>query len=376
MSVSAQATEWGIALQPAKVGDDAFNTASLDWYRYRVPTVTGGGMQDQATLPLELGGIITPTGGYKSGAYFVQEVDIIPRLENTFGWLLLATLGNVSSITGQKFGASGWATNTGATGHLFTFKPTDSAYLPWLSARMKVPGATSDQIRGILGYDLKASGFRFNVPGAGLITGRFGVQGRVPMMPNNTNTLAWQWENNFEGSDTIAHAGKGNLTIGSSTPKVTGLTVDFVNSLSSPQDEFIVGSFYPDDVVALTRAVRMRASMKWEDSTVWSLLMNGGATTEEWSSLPYFSETLGGTRGFYFEAQSPSNIPSTNIPYAIRVMADNVMMSYDPNSLRLRAGGIIEYVVNIDVLQPDDPAQPYVMVALDNAVTSYTAPSP
>jgi hypothetical protein len=190
-------------------------------------------------------------------------------------------------------------------------------------------------------------------------------------MPNNTNTLGWTWANQFEGSDTIAHAGLGSMTIGSTVPKVTGLTMDIVNTLSSPRDEFVVGDFFPDDVAVLTRAVRMRASMKWENSDIWSLLMNGSATAETWSALPYFSETAGSVRGFFFEAQSPATIPATSVSYALRVMADNVMMSYDPNSLRLRAGGLIEYVVNLDVLQPDDSALPYVQVALDNAVSGY-----
>lgn len=329
-------------------------------------------MQDQSVLPLELGGPLTPWGGYKSGAYFVQEVDLIPRLEDTLGLLLYATLGNVSSVSAKKYTPAGWVTNTGAKGHLFRFNPTDHADIPWLSARLLVPGVTTSDNRGILGYDCKASGMRLNIPGAGLMTARFGVQGRVPQLPDMATVNAWTWTNSFEGTDSLAMSGKGALSIASTTPKITGLTIDIINTLTSPRDESIVGSFFPDDVQVLTRSVRMRASMKWENSDLWSLLYNGATTGADWSSLPYFAQTVGSTKGFYFEAQSPTVISGLLVPYAIRVMADNVMLSCDPNSLRLRAGGIIEFMVNIDVLQPDPAASlDYIQIALDNGVSSY-----
>ena len=370
-SVPAQGAVWSIAPQLDRLGDATVDVTGSTWYRFRAANVTGGGMQDQTTLPLELGGVLTPTGGYKSGAYFMQEVDLIPRLEDTLGYLLYATLGNVSSISGQKYGAAGWSANAGAYGHLFRFNPTDQASIPWFATRLRVPGVSSGEVFGEVGMDCKASGLRLNIPGAGLITGRFGAQGRKFIHPAASDVNAWTYENNFERSRSIAHSGEGSLTIGSTIPKVTGLTIDFVNTLTRPQDEFIVGDFFPDDVAVLTRSVRMRAAMKWENSAIWRQLFNGGASETEWSTLPYFSETAGAVRGFYFEAKSPDVMPSLTEKYVVRVMANNVMMSVDPGSLRLRPGGIIEYMVNIDVLDPEE-GEDYIQIALDNLVTGYT----
>lgn len=371
MAVPAQKAVWGIAPQAAKIGSGStVDVTALDWYRYRVPTVTGRGMQDEAVMPLELGGPLVPTGGYKTGAYFVQEVDIIPRLENTLGWLLYATLGNVSSVADKKYNDHGWVTNTGAKGHLFTFNPTDHADIPWLAARLMTPGETSSDNQGEVGFDCKVSGLRLNVPGAGLITGRFGVQGRAWTMPEDTPTNAWVWQNNFEDSKSIAHAGKGSIYIGTTVPKATGVTMDFLNTLTRPQDEYIIGDFNPDDVAVLTRSVRLRASMKWQNSELWRLIHTNDMAGTTFDPLPYFSETVGTTKGFYFESKSPANMPSLSIPYAIRVMANNVMVSVDPGSLRLRAGSIIEYMVNLDVLDPGDGSD-YIQVALDNKVSGY-----
>lgn len=130
MSVPAQGVTFSIAPQSAKVGDGTFTVGSHNWYRFRVPTLMGFGNQIQQVLPLEMGGVIVPTGAFKSGAFAAGQVDIIPRLENTIGYLLLGALGNVSSVTGARYTASGWQPQAGVNGHLFRFNPSDSAEIP------------------------------------------------------------------------------------------------------------------------------------------------------------------------------------------------------------------------------------------------------
>lgn len=369
--IAAQGVRWAIAPQDAAVGDAAFDHTDYSWIPYRVPSLTGGPMQNQATLPLETGGPLTPNGGYKAGAWYEQEVDIIPRLEADLGYLLYAATGDVTSISGQKYTNSGWATLTGGVGHLFRFNRTDHTDIPLLAVRYLIPGAPgADKNHGEYGYDGRATGLRLTIPGAGLITGRFGYLGRVPQSAGDTETDAWVDAHAAEGSTSQAHAGKGSINIGSTVPHLTGLTIDLLNNLDRA---FIVGSFFLDEPGVLTRAVRMRASMRWQDPDVWNAVYYGGAEGA-WTNLPYFSQTAGSVRGFFFEAQSADNMPSTSVPYALRVMADNVMISCDPNSLRIQAGGVIEYVINIDVLQPEGAAADvdYLQIALDNKVAAGT----
>lgn len=374
-STPAQQTLWSIAPQNAQLGASTPVVSGMDWYKYRVVTITGRGMQDQALMPLELSGILTPTGGYKMGAYFVQEVDIIPRLEDDIGWLLYATLGNVSSVQNAKYTNAGWVTNTGAYGHYFRMNPTDQADIPYLAARIKVPGPTGASAdSGEVGYDCRASGLRLNIPGAGMITGRFGVQGRAYInAPTHAEVNAWTYVNAFEDSTSIAHSGTGSINIGTHTPKITGLVLDIINNLSRPQDEMIVGSFNPDDVIVLSRSARLRATVKWENATLWNALYYGGAN-QDWTNLPEFQVTSGSTRAFYFEANSPDNMPSLSVPYSLRIIANNVMLSCDPTSLRFRPGSILEYMINIDILDPASPYD-YIAVALDNKATAYTWPT-
>lgn len=228
-SIPAQGTVWSIAPQAGRLGDANIDVSTHSWYRYRVARVTGGPMQDQQTLPLELSGVLVPTGGFKSGAYWAQEVDLIPRLEDSIGWLLLAVTGSVSSVAGQKYGPSGWTTFTGADGHVFRFNPTDHTDMKWLATRMRVPGVNSGSVHGEVAQDCRASGLRLNVPGAGLITGTFGVQGRKYSFPDATAVNAWTYANQFESSASIAHAGTGSLSVGSTIPKITGLTLSLIH---------------------------------------------------------------------------------------------------------------------------------------------------
>lgn len=371
MGVAAQGSVWSIAPQASgMLGDAAFVVGDHTWYKYRVPSITGGGMQNQANLPLELGGTLVPTGAYKAGAFLRQAVDIIPRLENSLGYLLYATMGAVSSVSASRYTASGWVSQTGIKGHLFRF-PTDNANLPWLATRVSIPTATSGQPFGEVGWDCRVQGLSLDIPGAGLITGSIGITGRKFTHPEYADVNAWAYANSFEDASSIAHAGKGSLKIGSTIPQITALRLQFNNNIADPQRMYTVGSYFPSALPVLSRDVSMRATVRWTDSTLWRQIFNGSASGTDFNPLPYFSETAGNTRGFYFEAQSPDVIPSTSQPYAIRVMANNVVMSYEPGSMRLRGGDIIEFGLNIDVQEANGGADDYIQIALDNNVSSY-----
>lgn len=371
MGVAAQGTVWSIAPQASgKYGDAAFVVGDHTWRKFRVPSITGGGMQNQANLPLELGGTLVPTGAYKAGAFLRQAIDIIPRLENTLGYLLYATMGAVSSVDASRYTASGWVAQAGIKGHLFRF-PTDNANLPWLATRVSIPTSTSGEPFGEVGWDCRIQGLSLDIPGAGLITGSIGITGRKFTHPDHGDVSAWAYDNAFEDASSIAHAGKGSLKIGSTIPKITALRLQINNNIADPQRMMIVGSYFPDDLPVLSRDISMRATVRWTDSTLWRQIFDGGAAGNNFDPLPYFSESVGNVKGFYFEAQSPDVITGTSQPYAIRIMANNVVMSYEPGSMRLRGGDIIEFGLNIDVQEAGGGTQDYIQIALDNGQASY-----
>lgn len=373
MPVAAQPSILSFAPQTAKVGDGTFNVASHNWRQFRAPSITGGTMQGQGVLPLETGGPMTPSGAYKTGASGALEADIIVRLKGEIGYLLEAALGNVSSVADMKYTASGWQANAAGTyGHLFRFSPTGQADIPWLAVRKFVPGIQANQNFGEGFYDGKLSTLRLNIPASNIMTARVGFQGRVPFFPAAADVNNWTYANTLEGgSGSLAHTGQAGsgvgLKIGSTIPKIEALTVDVVNTLLTPQ---IVGSPYPDDVVVVSRAVTMQASILWENASLWRQLYGGSSSGTSWNIKPYIEETLADVKAFYFEALSPDYITGST-PYTLRVMADNIVMQMDPTSMRIVPGDLLRFNVSIQVLQPEDPDLDYIQIALDNAHASY-----
>jgi hypothetical protein len=374
MPVAAQPSIISFAPQTAKLGDGAFTVSSYNWRQFRAPSITGGTMQGQGVLPPETGGPMTPSGAYKTGASGALEADIIVRLKGEIGYLLEAALGNVSSVADSKYTASGWQSNTAGTyGHLFRFSPSGQADVPWLAVRKFVPGLTSSENFGEGFYDAKLSTLRLNIPASNIMTARVGFQGRIPFFPSATDVNNWTYANTLEGgSGSLAHTGQAGsgvgLRIGSTIPKIEALTVDITNTILTPQ---IVGTPYPDDVVVVSRAVTMQASVLWENPTLWRKIYGGGASGTSWNIKPYIEETLSNVRAFAFEAVSPDYITGST-PYVLRVMADNVVMQMDPTSMRLVPGDLIRFNVGIQVLQPENPAHDYIILSLDNAVSSYS----
>jgi hypothetical protein len=372
MSINAQSGVFSFAPQTAKVGDGTFTVPGKNWYRFRTPSVSGGGTQMQQMMPLEMGGPLVPSGVYKSGAAYASEVELVPRLENTLGYLLYAALGNVTSITGVQWTASGAVAATAVNAHIFRFNPSDHSDLPWLATRYMLPGATAADRFGEVAYDAKVSGLQLNIPSMSIITARVGFQGRCFFFPNYTDVQSWTYANALEDADTIAVTGKGKMLFGTDAPKLTNMTVTLSNNLTSPQQEGIIGSYYADDITTLTRSINIRASVKWQNPQLWKQLMTGSTSGVNWSALPFVSESAGNVKALEAVFEAPIDIPgSSSKPYTLRIMASRAVMSLDRGTIQLRAGDLVQFNVNIDILEPLT-GQDYVQIVLENAVTSYT----
>lgn len=371
MSINAQSAVFSFAPQTAKIGDGTFTVSAHNWYRFRTPSISGGGTQMQQMMPLEMGGPLVPSGVYKSGAAYASEVELVPRLENSLGYLLYAALGQVTTITGKQWTASGGVTATGCNAHIFRFNPTEHAELPWLATRYMLPGDAAADRFGEVSYDSKVSGLQLNIPSMSIITARVGFQGRCFFFPDYTDVAAWSYANTLEDADTIAITGKGRMLFGADAPKLTNMTITLSNNLTSPQQEGIIGSYYADDITTLTRSINIRASVKWQNPQLWKQLMTGSASGVNWSALPFVKESAGNVKALEAVFEAPINITGASVPYTLRIMGSRAVMSLDRGTIQLRAGDLVQFNVNIDLLEPL-PGEDYVQIVLENGVTSYT----
>lgn len=348
MSVPAQGGLFGFALQAAKVGrGGTFTVGNYTWYKVRAPRISIGAIQDQQVFPPEVGGIIVPTGAYKQARFFAGDVDLLPRLEESIGVLLAATMGNVSSVTGVD--ADGEAV-TGLHTHIFNFDPTTSYELPWLAIRRSVPGATAGDTHGEMGYDCKVANLRLTVPQMGKVAARFTMIGRDFAFDDAST---WTWENaEFESHDSTPDVGRGTFKIGGVEYPLVGAVIDMVNGLTSPRDEMIIGDFAPDDFVPLTRAMVIRIVYKWEDPELFRKIYTGTADGTTWNSLPFTVDT---DSDHAFEAvfETPGDVDSTtpSSPYRLRVRANRVTWAPE-GPVELRGGSIVQQQFVGTVLEP------------------------
>jgi len=99
--------------------------------------------------------------------------------------------------------------------------------------------------------------------------------------------------------------------------------------------------------------------------------MTGSTSGVDWSAMPFVAETAGNVKALEAVFEAPINIPGSSKPYTLRIMASRAVMSLDRGTIQLRAGDLVQFNVNIDILEPL-PGQDYVQIVLENGATSYT----
>ncbi len=364
MTIASQGSVLSFAVQADKVGrDGTFNAAALDWYKILAVEANLGTIQEQQTHPLELGGRITPRGAYKLAVFGAGESTLIPRIENIFGWLLKATMGDASSVTGKN--ADG-VTTAGVNTHIFRFDPTDQAYQPWIAVRRVVPGRTPAENFGETVFDCKVNSLRFTIPAKGKVACRLVMLGRDVELDD---AAAWVYDNAaFEDTDSTPDAGRGQFLIGGVEYPLIGAVIDIANGLSTPDQEAIIGDFRPDDYISLTRGSTVRIVYKYENSQLYRRLLTGSPTGNVWSSLPFMQETDGSGYAFDARFQAPANIPTTSTPYTLRVRANKIVWAVD-GPIQLQAGGFVTQTFIGTVI--DDDVNDYLQVTMENAATAY-----
>lgn len=348
MSVPAQGGVIGLAVQASKIGDGgSFTPGSYTWIKFKAPRVMMDIIQGDQIFPPEVGGGIIPTGAYKDSMYPAGQFDVIPRLERSLPLLLKAIMGNASSVTGKD--ADG-TTVAGVNTHVINFNPTTDYSIPWIAVRRMIPGATASDNFGQTAYDCKLSSLRLTVPAAGKLAARFTMVGRDVHQEENPS---WTWDNaSFEAFQSSPDAGRGYLKIGGVEYPITGMVIDFNNSLTTPQQEMIIGSFHPDDYVPLFRSMTLRFVYKWANPDLYQQIFNGGASSTTWDSLPFLEDTSGADFAFEASFQSPGNIGVTSTPYELRIRGNRITIAPD-GPIELQGGAILQQSFVATILEPD-----------------------
>jgi hypothetical protein len=365
-TVTTTTTSAGVALAGTTLlgGQDAFTyvRSNFTWKRHRARELDYDASQMQQVFPLELGSTIVPTGAYKSGVALSGGVTLLPRLEDDFGVLLLASLGKSSSSSSGGVGT-----------HIFTFL-TNESETPWLAIRKMIPGRDNVDPLGMVGFDNKVAALRLTMPPAAPIEARLEFIGRVPELDNHPDV--WEGEA-FEDFKSTPLACKGHFTIPTIFEKqlpTTQVVVELQNGVTTPREEMIIGSYFMDDIVMRTRALMLRFVFKWNNPELYQRTFAAKKGGKTWSPEPFITSTdLDGNFAFDILMESPFNIPGTTTPYSLRIRANSCYWEPQGN-MQLQAGGIVMQQYMATVLAP--AANAYCEFILVNGNTSgYSVPA-
>jgi hypothetical protein len=280
MSVPAQRGAFIFALKVGK-SDPA---ASPDWLTHKASDINLGVVQDQRTFPLEVGGDLTPNGGYKAGAFVAGGVSLQPRINgDAFPTLLYGLLGQdtVEDPVDDDDGIT----------HTFSMAP-DQTFLPWLDIRKYIPSGPGGTALGEEGLDCVVQSMRLTVPQNGIVQARFDFVGRIPRLVRGATGAGWTSGLTYDDDESVPVScettGSVELPSGTALP-IQNLVVQFSNNTTTPQQELVIGSPHPDDFVVLSRAATIQATLKWDTPDVYERIVQLETAASAWSSRPWFT---------------------------------------------------------------------------------------
>lgn len=342
MSVSSQRGHIAWAIQTGKLGSAtgiASGNLSTDWQRHRAESVSLGVNDLYDVLPLEVGGSLFVNSSYKNGAFVAGGARLFSRLQGTIGYLIHGTAGEKTTVPGA-------ATGNGTTipySTRFQVKPTDETQMPWMALRKFTPaqqGAT-----GMTEYfmDCRVNMLTISVPAMGPVMMEFTVIGRKPELDDGeTSTNASIADDvAFENGIGLAHGCKGEITLtnfqasnifgaAGASGKFTSAQIMIANNISQPDQQMIIGSYHPDDLTPLSRAVQIRLIYKWQDPKLYKKLYYAGGAGQnvQWSPVVGNSEVK-------IKSTSVTDIAGTSPakPYSFEFVAGDVDWTMTPPQL-------------------------------------------
>lgn len=360
MSITAQGGVIGFGLQAEK------GQLAEAWWRHKTLVASFGPVTQKADSDPEIGGSNLPTGSYKTGSFYAGAMRIQPRLEHSFGWLLLGALGHVETV----------ANDTTGFDHVFTMRPGQGGglFLPWMSFRRLIPGVEEHQDVGDIGLDCKIRSMALTIPAAGTLVSEFNIVGREPFLDDIPT--AWVWENDYEEFVSVPVPMNGHIKLPNFDPlagqdiPVTGARVTLNNNTTDIREERIIGSYNPHDFATRRRSVTFEITYKWEDPSLYRFIFNGGDPAQS-EFAPCIDTT---DIEMVYMSPCPIEPGVVDHPWALKIEAPKVDWQEDgpvelagDNILMQRYSGM---AYEADTMDPSD----YVKFTVSNAIAEYVPP--
>jgi len=269
--------------------DDKFTYHSLT-------DLSFGPIKNSETLPPETNMRALPTGAYVTGAWGAGGLSLIPRLDNRLGWLLLAALGEVSTISDIRLtdlsimGGDGsqdlaiHPENEGINCHIFSMVDINQFFVPWLTVRRLLPNLIDNERVGELFQDAHIGTLTINASSVSPLTFDVTMLARIhedyAFYPDPFGTGEWSDDITF---DELEHFGvtscEGWVKINDEKYDVTNLTITLTNNLLPPAQTIIIGSYSPTDFPVLGRTLEATVTFLVDTYDLYVSSFIGGDVT-------------------------------------------------------------------------------------------------
>jgi len=337
-----------------------------------------GPVKNQDNLPPEIGGKALPTGAFVSGTWAEGAASMIARLDERLGWVLLAALGDVSSISDQTIAQhldEVAGTTPGVYTHAFRFYDTDQYFIPWLTMRRFLPHTDITADLGEVYQDGKVRSLTITGAAGAPVTCDLDLVARLPSADSaNPGTdfdfnPSWGAATFDDFDDFAVTSCDGHFTIEGTAFKVTNVAVTLTNQPLAPAQSVHIGTTHPLDYPNLGRNCQITATILVEDYNLYVSTFEGAANAgadADVSCLVYKAD-------LDVMLASQTYVDGTE-PYRIRIMSntaeDNVAWQVQPLRIQPNRPIVLQVTANVQALASGMP----VVFYLQNAKTGYIVP--
>ena len=378
MGVTSRTGLFGFGQQSAE------GVAPTKWYKHKAAAIDLAIVDDTRVFPSEIGGVPVPSGMFKAGVAAGGGATLYPRLEDTFGHLLFAALGDCTTTLAKNLlGTSD--INSKVNTHVFKMDYSQWSYLPWMGFRKiidKAPGSADTDIIGEQFIDGKVLGMSFSLPNQGLITCRVDALCKdYDMVADPEGVGTWAWENaNYEDytsvplatfKDANASVIQGTIDVGSTTfanLPIVAASFQVANAPEQDQLERIYGDPWRDEITIVARSMQVMLTVKWKNPQLYQKLITGAISgAGEWDPAPYVDS-------LQFDVISPKVITGTNTG-----KTEQYMFRFNAAKVGFAPRGGIQLAGNQSVMMQlvgtvlEDDSGYYGTITLQNDVASYGA---
>lgn len=310
------------------------------------------------SIPMEVGGDLWARGSYKGGVSGQGQVMFIPRGGLGLAELFYAFTGAVpKSGTSTEYGNKSATKYTASDSITYRFLPQSgtAAELPWYTLIRNVGGKFVEEFGdarlGNFAFDMAASNLltvdaSFVSKNCGTLPVTFGGTGGARVGDQKAgNGIVFQSVDAKVKLDTNVNGVPGPL-VENQNLNPTRLNIAFANELSS--NEFVVGSYYLQDITNLSRTANVTYSVYLKDPDLYARTYSYGADIANaqaaWSPKVWKGGLeLTMTGGPIMNGQS-----STGKVYSIKVTIPE--MDYMATPISLAGNNLVEYQLTTNVV--------------------------